>query len=70
MKRAYTRIHNKLLKQLNRPGVVGLLFGLAGSGITVALGSGYTHIITFALVIVALALRPNGLFGRAEVKKV
>ncbi|HCE40181.1 MAG: branched-chain amino acid ABC transporter permease [Alcanivorax sp.] len=50
--------------------IAGLLFGLAESGITVALGSGYTHIITFALVIVALALRPNGLFGRAEVKKV
>jgi hypothetical protein len=35
-----------------------------------ALGSGYTQIITFALVIAALAWRPNGLFGRAEVKKV
>ena len=38
--------------------------------ITALLGSTYTQILTFALVIVALALRPNGLFGRAEVKKV
>lgn len=50
--------------------IAGLLFGVAESLITVTLGSGYTHIITFALVIVALALRPNGLFGRAGVKKV
>jgi branched-chain amino acid transport system permease protein len=34
------------------------------------MGSGYTQIITFALVIAVLALRPNGLFGRAEVRKV
>lgn len=48
----------------------GLLFGLAEALITVTLGSGYTQIITFALVIVVLAVRPTGLFGRAEVKKV
>ena len=29
-----------------------------------------TQIVTFALVIVALVVRPSGLFGRAEVKKV
>lgn len=50
--------------------IAGLLFGLAEALITVTLGSGYTQIITFALVIVVLAVRPNGLFGRAEVKKV
>ena len=38
--------------------------------ITALLGSGYTQLLSFALVIVALALMPNGLFGRAEVKKV
>ena len=38
--------------------------------ITALLGSAYTQIVTFALVIVALALAPNGLFGRAAVKKV
>jgi branched-chain amino acid transport system permease protein len=48
----------------------GLLFGVSESLITATLGSGYTQIITFTLVIVALALRPNGLFGRAEVRKV
>lgn len=48
----------------------GLIFGIAEAMVTVTLGSGYTQIITFALVIVVLAVRPNGLFGRAEVKKV
>ena len=50
--------------------VAGLLFGVVEALITSTLGSGYTQILSFALVIVALALRPNGLFGRAEVKKV
>ncbi len=50
--------------------IAGLIFGVVEAMITSTLGSGYTQIITFALVIVALAWRPNGLFGRAEVKKV
>ncbi len=50
--------------------IAGLIFGLAEATITATLGSGYTQILTFALVIAALAWRPNGLFGRAEVKKV
>jgi branched-chain amino acid transport system permease protein len=50
--------------------LAGLLFGVTESLITALLGSTYTQILTFALVIVALALKPNGLFGRAEVKKV
>ncbi|EYC51232.1 ABC transporter permease [Hylemonella gracilis str. Niagara R] len=50
--------------------IAGLLFGLVEATITTTLGSGYTQILTFALVIAALAWRPNGLFGRAEVKKV
>jgi branched-chain amino acid transport system permease protein len=50
--------------------IAGLLFGLTEATITATLGSGYTQILTFALVIAALAWRPNGLFGRAEVKKV
>ena len=50
--------------------LAGLLFGVVESLITSLLGSTYTQILTFALVIVALALKPNGLFGRAEVKKV
>jgi branched-chain amino acid transport system permease protein len=50
--------------------LAGLLFGVVEALITSLLGSTYTQILTFALVIVALALMPNGLFGRAEVKKV
>ncbi|MET0962350.1 MAG: branched-chain amino acid ABC transporter permease [Noviherbaspirillum sp.] len=50
--------------------LAGLLFGIAEALITATMGSGYTQIITFALVIAVLALRPNGLFGRAEARKV
>lgn len=50
--------------------IAGLIYGLVEAGITATLGSGYTQILTFGLVIVALAWRPNGLFGRAEVRKV
>ena len=50
--------------------LAGLIFGLTEALITALLGSSYTQILSFALVIVALALMPNGLFGRAEVKKV
>jgi branched-chain amino acid transport system permease protein len=50
--------------------IAGLLFGVVESLITATLGSTYTQIITFALVIAALAMRPAGLFGRAAVHKV
>ncbi len=50
--------------------IAGLIFGVAEALITASLGSSYTQIITFALVIALLALRPDGLFGRAEVRKV
>jgi len=50
--------------------LAGLMFGLTEALITALLGSSYTQILSFALVIAALALMPNGLFGRAEVKKV
>ena len=50
--------------------LAGLLFGLAEALIAATLGSGYTQIISFSLVIVALALRPDGLFGHAQVRKV
>jgi branched-chain amino acid transport system permease protein len=50
--------------------LAGLIFGLTEALITALLGSAYTQILSFALVIVALAIMPNGLFGRAEVKKV
>ncbi|MEF3063472.1 branched-chain amino acid ABC transporter permease [Pandoraea apista] len=50
--------------------VAGLLFGVTEAMITATLGSSYTQIITFGLVIVLLAMRPDGMFGRAEVRKV
>jgi len=50
--------------------LAGLIFGLVESSITAFLGSAYTQILTFTLVIVALALRPHGLFGAAALKKV
>lgn len=50
--------------------VAGLLFGVAEALITTWLDAGYVQIITFALVILVLALQPNGLFGGREVKKV
>jgi branched-chain amino acid transport system permease protein len=50
--------------------IAGLIFGLTEALITSLLGSAYTQILSFTLVIAVLALMPNGLFGRAEVKKV
>jgi branched-chain amino acid transport system permease protein len=50
--------------------VAGLVYGIVEALITALLGSTYTQIVTFALIIVALALRPHGLFGYAAVKKV
>ena len=37
---------------------------------TAFLGSVYTQIVVFSVVILALALMPNGLFGRAAINKV
>jgi len=50
--------------------IAGLIYGLTEALITTTLGSSYTYIITFALVIAALAWRPDGLFGKAAVHKV
>jgi branched-chain amino acid transport system permease protein len=50
--------------------IAGLIFGVTEALITALLGSSYTQILTFVLVIIALALLPNGLFGRAALKKV
>lgn len=54
------------------PGVLvaGLLFGVIEALVTAQLGSAFTQIITFSLVIVALALRPDGLFGKRRLLKV
>jgi branched-chain amino acid transport system permease protein len=50
--------------------VAGIIYGIIESMITALFGSPYTHILTFTVVIIVLALMPNGLFGRAGVKKV
>lgn len=50
--------------------LAGLLFGVIEALVTALLGSGYTQIVSFAMVIVVLAMKPHGLFGHAGVKKV
>ncbi|AEX23717.1 branched-chain amino acid ABC transporter permease [Vibrio sp. EJY3] len=48
----------------------GIIFGLVEAIVTVYLGSAFTQIITFTLVIFALAVKPNGLFVRGQEIKV
>ncbi|MEJ0079237.1 MAG: branched-chain amino acid ABC transporter permease [Alphaproteobacteria bacterium] len=50
--------------------LAGLLYGLIEASVTAFIGSSYTQIIVFAVVILALAVMPNGLLGRAAAKKV
>ncbi|WP_342151513.1 branched-chain amino acid ABC transporter permease [Methylorubrum sp. SB2] len=50
--------------------LAGLLYGVVEAGVTATLGSGATQIVVFSVIILALALRPNGLLGRAAVNKV
>ena len=50
--------------------LAGFVFGVVEALITSMLGSAYTNILAFLLVIVALAIRPHGLLGTAGVKKV
>ncbi len=50
--------------------IAGLIYGIVEALITSTLGSMYTQIASFALVILALTVRPNGLFGRADARKV
>ena len=50
--------------------VAGLIYGVAEALITALLGSIYTQIVSFGLVILSLAIMPNGLFGHTEVHKV
>lgn len=54
------------------PGVViaGLLYGVIEALVTAYLGSTYTQIVVFSVIIVALTFMPNGLLGRAAVNKV
>ncbi len=50
--------------------VAGFAYGLVEALVTASMGSPYTQIVTFALVIVTLAAMPTGLFGRAALNKV
>jgi branched-chain amino acid transport system permease protein len=50
--------------------IAGLAYGLIEALVTSLLGSVYTQIVVFSVVILALALMPNGLFGRAAINKV
>lgn len=50
--------------------MAGLIYGISEALVTALLGSSYTQIVMFSVVIAALALMPNGLFGRTPVKKV
>lgn len=50
--------------------LAGFVFGIVEALITSMLGSAYTNILAFSLVIFALAVKPHGLLGKAGVKKV
>jgi branched-chain amino acid transport system permease protein len=50
--------------------LAGLAYGLIEAMVTAYLGSVYTQIVAFSIVILALAFMPNGLLGRAAVNKV
>ena len=50
--------------------LAGLAYGLIEAMVTAFLGSVYTQIVAFTVVILALAFMPNGLLGRAAVNKV
>jgi branched-chain amino acid transport system permease protein len=50
--------------------IAGLVYGLIEALVTSFLGSVYTQIVVFSVVIIALTLMPNGLFGRAAINKV
>lgn len=50
--------------------LAGVLYGLLEALITAYAGSTYTQIVAFTVVIIALAVMPNGLLGRAASKKV
>jgi branched-chain amino acid transport system permease protein len=50
--------------------LAGLLYGLVEAMIAAHLPSAYREIIGFGLVIVVLAIKPEGLFGKRAVQKV
>jgi branched-chain amino acid transport system permease protein len=50
--------------------LAGLLYGMIEASVTAFIGSTYTQIVAFAVVILALTVMPNGLLGRAAARKV
>ena len=50
--------------------VAGVGYGVVESLAAGFFGGSYREIVGFAVVIGVLALRPNGLFGRAQIEKV
>ncbi|MBO0344513.1 branched-chain amino acid ABC transporter permease [Roseibium limicola] len=50
--------------------LAGFIYGLVEALVTTYFGSSSTYIIVFALLILALTWKPDGLFGRPAVKKV
>jgi branched-chain amino acid transport system permease protein len=50
--------------------LAGFIYGLVEALVTTYLGSSCTYIAVFALLIVVLAVKPNGLFGKAALRKV
>ncbi|MGJ3249840.1 MAG: branched-chain amino acid ABC transporter permease [Elainellaceae cyanobacterium] len=50
--------------------VAGILYGVVESIAAGMLGGSYREIVGFAVVIIVLAIRPNGLFGRMQTHKV
>jgi len=50
--------------------VAGILFGVTEALVTALLGSTYTNILSFGVVIPVLALMPHGLLGRAAAQRV
>jgi len=48
----------------------GLVYGLIESMTTAILGSTYTQIVSFSVIIAMLVVMPNGLLGRSAVNKV
>ncbi len=50
--------------------LAGLLYGLIEAIVTAFAGSTYTQIVAFTTVILALAIMPNGILGRAAINKV
>jgi branched-chain amino acid transport system permease protein len=50
--------------------VAGVLMGLLEALIITVFGSTYAQMFSFGITIVALCIRPNGLFGRVAIKKI